>query len=456
MKFSARMFLCAALLFTLGLCAVGAGDNPATTTGWPSFRGWFAGGIADGYSTPVQWNVDQAQNVEWKVPIPGMGHSSPVVFGDRIFITTAVKSEGPQELKVGLYGDITPVEETAVYSWKVYCLDRKTGQVIWDRTAHTGVPKIKRHPKSTHANPTPATDGKHLVAYFGSEGLYCYDYDGKLLWSKDLGVLESGYYVVPSALWGTGSSPVIYEDAVYLQCDVLKNPFIAAFSLEDGKEIWRTVRNDVPTWSTPTIHKSGDRVYLIVNGCREAAGYDAKTGTRLWYLGENGDIPVPTPVVADDLVYITNAHGQISPIYAVRLTATGDITLKGLVRVNQHIAWSEARAGAYMQTPIVYGGYLYVCQDSGVLSCYEANTGKRVYQTRLGSGATGFSASGVAADGKLYYTSEEGDVYVVKAGPPFQLLATNPIGEICMATPAISEGVLYFRTQAHLVAIRQK
>jgi outer membrane protein assembly factor BamB len=379
-----------------------------------------------------------------------------VVFGDRIFITTAISESGNQTLKPGLYGDIAPVEEAAVYSWKVYCLDRKTGRMIWERTAHTGVPKIKRHPKSTHANPTPATDGKRLVAFFGSEGLYCYDFHGKLLWSKDLGVLDSGYYVVPSAQWGAGSSPVIYEGAVYLQCDVLKDSFIAAFSLEDGKEIWRTPRSDVPTWSTPTIHKSADRVYLIANGYKEAAGYDAKTGVRLWNLSGGGDIPVPTPVVANDLIFLTSAHGQTAPIYAIHLTAVGDITLKGLVRVNKHVAWSEAYAGAYMQTPLVYGDYFYTCQINGVLGCYEANTGKRMYQTRLGTGATGFTASGVAADGKLYYTSEEGDVYVVKPGPQFQLLATNSMGEVCMATPAISEGVLYFRTRANLVAIREK
>jgi outer membrane protein assembly factor BamB len=447
---------CIALLIALCLCSVSAGDNPATPAGWPSFRGWFASGIAEGYGTPVQWDVASSQNVEWKTPIPGLGHSSPIVFGDRIFITTAISQDEKPVLKVGLYGDIAPVDETAAYSWKIYCLDRKTGRIIWDRTAHTGVPKIKRHPKSTHANPTPTTNGQHIVAFFGSEGLYCYDIDGKLLWSKDLGVLDSGYYVVPSAQWGTGSSPVIYEDAVYLQCDVLKNSFVAAFSLEDGKEIWRTPRNDVPTWSTPTIHKSGDRVYLIVNGYKEAAGYDAKTGMRLWNLSGGGDIPVPSPVVANDLIFLTSAHGQMSPIYAIRLTAVGDITLKGLVRINQHIAWSEARGGAYMQTPLVYGDHLYICQDNGVLSCYEANTGKRMYQTRMGTGATGFTASGVAADGKLYYTSEEGDVHVVKPGPQFQLLATNSLGEVCMATPAISEGVLYFRTRTNLVAIREK
>ncbi len=442
------------LILALSLCSSAAIDNSSSPSGWPSFRGWFASGIAEGHRTPVQWDVAKGQNVDWKTQIPGMGHSSPIVFGDRIFVTSAVKDDGKQALKVGLYGDIAPVEDKAVYAWKLYCLDKKTGRIVWDRTAHTGVPRIKRHPKSTHANPTPATDGKRVVAFFGSEGLYCYDFDGKLLWSKDLGVLDSGYYVVPAAQWGTGSSPVVYDGVVYLQCDVLKNSFLAAFSLEHGKEIWRIPRNDVPTWSTPTIHKAADRVLLIVNGYKEAAGYDAKTGTRLWSLSGGGDIPVPTPVVAKDLIFLTSAHGQTSPIYAVRLTAAGDISLRGLVRMNQHVAWSEARAGAYMQTPLVYGDYLYICQDHGVLSCYVATTGKRAYQARLGSGGAGFTASGVAADGKLYYTSEEGDVYVVKPGPEFRLLAMNSLGEICMATPAISEGVLYFRTSEHLLAIR--
>jgi outer membrane protein assembly factor BamB len=456
MKFTGTKILCATFLFTLNLCSFGAGDNASTPTGWPSFRGWFANGIAEGYRTPVEWNVKSGRNVEWKIPIPGLGHSSPVVFGNRIFITTAVSAEGQQILKPGLYGDIAPVEEKIVYSWKVYCLDRKTGRVIWERTAHTGIPKIKRHPKSTHANPTPATDGKHVVAFFGSEGLYCYDLDGTLLWSKDLGVLDSGYYLVPSAQWGTGSSPVIYENAVYLQCDVLKNSFIAAFRVKDGKEIWRTPRNDVPTWSTPTIYKSGERLYLIANGYKEAAGYDARTGTRIWNLSGGGDIPVPTPIVAEGLIFLMSAHGQMSPIYAIRLSASGDISLKGPARANQYIAWSEPRGGAYMQTPLVYGDYLYTCQIDGVLSCYEASTGKRMYQARLGTGGTGFTASGVAADGKLYYTSEDGDVYVVAPGPQFKLLATNSMDEVCMATPAISEGVLYFRTNESLISLREK
>jgi outer membrane protein assembly factor BamB len=456
MKFFATKIMCVTVLFALNLCSSGSGEDTRTPSGWPSFRGWFANGIAEGYGMPVDWNVKSGRNVEWKIPLPGLGHSSPIVFGNRIFITTAVNAEGKQVLKPGLYGDIAPVEEKTVYSWKVYCLDKNTGRVIWERTAHTGIPKIKRHPKSTHANPTPATNGKHVVAFFGSEGLYCYDLDGTLLWSKDLGVLDSGYYRVPSAQWGAASSPIIYENTLYLQCDVQKNSFVAAFRVEDGKELWRTPRNDVPTWSTPTIHKAGDRLYLIANGYKEAAGYNARTGLRIWNLSGGGDIPVPTPIVAKDLIFLMSAHGQMSPIYAIRLTAAGDISFKEPARPNQNIAWSEPRGGAYMQTPLVYRDYLYTCQIDGVLSCYEATTGKRMYQTRLGTGGTGFTASGVAADGKLYYTSEDGDVYVVAPGPQFKLLASNSIGEVCMATPAISEGVLYFRTDASVIAIREK
>ena len=229
-------FLCA-----LGLCAAGAVDNPATPSGWPSFRGWFASGIAEGYRTPVQWNVGRAkyrvENAD-----SGTGPLKSCCVRRQNIRHNGDKRRRKIRLKVGLYGDITPVEETAVYSWKVYCLDRKTGRIIWERTAHTGIPKIKRHPKSTHANPTPATDGKHVVAFFGSEGLYCYDLDGKLLWSKDLGVLDSGFYLMPSAQWGTGSSPVIYEDAVYLQCDVLKDSFVA--SVQSGR--WKGDLADSP------------------------------------------------------------------------------------------------------------------------------------------------------------------------------------------------------------------
>ena len=291
------------------------------------------------------------------------------------------------------------------------------------------------------------------MAFFGSEGLYCFDLDGTLLWKKDLGVLDSSFFMVPDAQWEFASSPVIYQDKVLVQCDVLKGSFIAAFSIEDGREMWRTAREDVPTWGTPTVHAVGGRAQMIVNGFKHAGAYDVETGKEIWRLQGGGDIPVPTPVVAHGLVFLTSAHGPMAPLYAIRLDAAGDISLKPGETSNQSVAWSYARDGAYMITPIVYGDYLYNAKNNGALSCYNARTGERMYQTRLGSGTSGFTASPVAGDGKVYFAGEDGDVYVVKAGPAFELVATNAMGEICMASPALSKGVIYFRTQSHVVAV---
>lgn len=437
------------------LCAQNGGTTKEKN--WPSFRGPHAAGIAEGFPLPTAWNVEEKKNVLWKTPLPGLGHSSPIIWGDRVFVTTALSGKENPELKVGLYGNITPVEDDTAHQWKVYCLDKKTGKVVWDQVAHRGVPKVKRHTKATHANSTMATDGQNVVAFFGSEGMYCYDMKGNLRWKKDLGLLDSGFFMMPEAQWGFASSPILHDGKVLIQCDVQKGSFVAAFDLKDGREIWRTARADVPTWSTPTIwREGGGRAQLVVNGWKHIGGYDVETGKEIWRLTGGGDIPVPTPIAAHGLLYITNAHGRMSPIYAIRPSATGDITLQGDAQTNDHIAWSIPRGGAYMQTPLVYGDYLYNCRDNGVLTCYEAKTGKQIYQERLGTGRTGFTASSVAADGKLYFTSEEGEIFVVKAGAKFEVIATNPLGEICMATPALSEGVLFFRTQGHLVAIGKK
>jgi outer membrane protein assembly factor BamB len=291
------------------------------------------------------------------------------------------------------------------------------------------------------------------VVFFGSEGLYCYDMEGKLIWKKDLGVLDAGFFQSPEAQWGFASSPIIHRDMVIVQCDVLGDSFIAAFDIDDGQELWRTRREDVPTWSSPTVHPQVGRDLLIVNGWKHIGGYDAATGHGLWRLTGGGDLPVPTPVVAHGLVFITNSHGGESPIYAIRIDARGDISLAQGSRSNEYIAWSVGRGGAYMQTPLVYGDYLYSCRNNGVMSCYRAETGEQLYRERLGGGSTGFSASPVAAEGKLYFTSEEGDVFVVRTGSKFRLLATNSLDENTMATPAISEGRIYFRTQRHVVAV---
>jgi outer membrane protein assembly factor BamB len=429
------------------------GQAAATEGNWPSFRGTRAAGVAEGFPLPAEWSVPASRNIRWKAPIPGLGHSSPVIWGGRLFVSTSVSGAEKPELKVGLYGDIGSVNDPSIHRWAVYALDAASGRVIWEKTVHTGVPKIKRHPKATHANSTLATDGRHLVAFFGSEGLYCFDLDGTLLWKKDLGVLDSSFFMVPDAQWEFASSPVIYQDKVLVQCDVLKGSFIAAFSIEDGREMWRTAREDVPTWGTPTVHAVGGRAQMIVNGFKHAGAYDVETGKEIWRLQGGGDIPVPTPVVAHGLVFLTSAHGPMAPLYAIRLDAAGDISLKPGETSNQSVAWSYARDGAYMITPIVYGDYLYNAKNNGALSCYNARTGERMYQTRLGSGTSGFTASPVAGDGKVYFAGEDGDVFVVKAGPAFELAATNAMGEICMASPALSKGVIYFRTQSHVVAV---
>jgi outer membrane protein assembly factor BamB len=428
---------------------------PGNTDNWPSFRGTDARGVAEGAKTPVAWNVEKRENVRFKTPIPGLGHSCPVVWQDRIFVTTAVSVDKKPSLKVGLYGDVQSADDRGIQKWTVYCLDKNSGKMLWERVAYEGAPKIQRHTKASHANSTVATDGKRVVACFGSEGLYCCDLNGKPLWKKDLGLLDSGWYVSPAAQWGFASSPILVDGKVILQADVQKDSFLAAFDAKNGNEIWRTPRADVPTWSSPTVVRDGGRTQIVVNGYKHIGGYDLATGKELWRLTGGGDIPVPTPVVADGLIFITNAHGRMAPIYAIKTSATGDITPKGEETSSAHMAWMLRREGGYMQTPLVVGDYLYVCRDNGVLGCYKAKTGERVYQERLGTGRTGFTASGVAADGKLYYTSEEGDIYVVQAGPEFKLLATNPMGEVCMATPAISGPMMYWRTQDHLVGIGQ-
>jgi outer membrane protein assembly factor BamB len=437
----------------IGFTALTVPGIDSTNVHWPSFRGAQARGVAEGERTPEHWSVSRNESIRWKTAIPGLGHSSPIVWGNRLFLTTAEKEGDEAKLKVGLYGDIQPIDENAVHRWVVYCLDKNSGKILWSQTSHEGVPQMKRHPKSSHASSTPATDGEHVVCFFGAEGLFCFGIDGGLRWKKSLGSLDSGYFAAPSAQWGFASSPLIHNQRVIVQCDVQTNSFLAAFDLRDGKEIWRSPRNDVPTWSTPTIDSRADRTQIIVNGFKHAGGYDFETGKELWILRGGGDIPVPTPIIAHDLIFLTSAHGRMAPIYAIRPNATGDISLAQGSTNNAHIVWSVPRRGNYMQTPIVYGDYLYCCNDAGVLTCYRSTTGDVLYSERLGAGGTGFTASAVAGDGKLYFTSEQGDVYVIKAGPKFELLSKNDLDEVCMATPAVSQGSLFFRTRHHLIAV---
>ncbi len=431
-------------------------NNPADKKQWPGFRGRNANGVTKASTTPAKWNVEKSENIKWNIKVPGLSHSCPIVWNDYLFITTAESREGNPELKVGLYGSIDPVENDPVHDWKVYCLDKNTGKVLWKQTAISGIPKVKRHPKATHANSTPATDGNYVAAFFGSEGLYIYDLKGNLIWKKDFGILDSGFFRVPKAQWGFASSPIIHKGFVIIQCDVQKNSFIAAYDVKTGKEIWKTLRDEVPTWSTPSVYSKNGITQIIANGFKHIGSYDFESGKELWKMKGGGDIPVPTPVIAHDMIFINSAHGKMSPIYAIKPDARGDISLDEKSTSNDFIVWSIKRGGAYIQTAIVYDDLLYNLRGNGSLTCFNAKTGEQVYKEKLGGVGSAFSASPVASNGKLYFTSEHGKIFVVKPGADFELLAENSMKDICMATPAISDNTIYFKTHHNLIAVSEE
>ena len=431
--------------------------RPATdakpSVDWPSFRGIRGAGVADGFPTATTWDVPAKTNVRWSIPVPGLGLSSPVIWGNKLCVTTAISGMQDAGLKPGNYGNIASVEDATSHTWKLLCYDKTTGKSLVDRTILSGVPKVKRHTKSTHASSTIATDGTRLAVMLGSEGLHVFDMDGKPLWSKDFGVLDSGFFQVPAAQWAFASSPVIHDGVLIIQADVQKDSFLAAFDVATGKQLWRTARADVPTWSTPTIHQVGGQTQILINGWKHTGAYDFKPGAEIWKFNGGGDIPVPTPIVGHGLIFMTSAHGPSSPVLAIRETAKGDISLAAGETTNEHVAWSLPRDGAYLVSPVLYRDQLYVTKTNGAFNVFNAKTGERVHQGRLGNGTTAFTASTIAADGKLYFVGEDGDVHVLKAGT-FELLATNPLGAVSLATPAVSEGVLYFRTAAGLIAIK--
>ncbi len=432
-------------------CFLLAGSAQAQN--WPQFRGAGAAGVAAGKSTPVTWNVEKNENILWKAAIPGLSVASPIVWGDRVFVVTAISSDSKAEtFRAGLYGDVEPHADMAPHKWVVYALDKGTGKVIWERVSHQGVPRTKRHTKSSQANSTPVTDGQYVVAFFGSEGLYAYDWNGKLQWKKDLGAMNAGWFYDPDYEWGTASSPIIYKNLVIVQCDIQKDSFLAAFDLKSGQEVWRTMRDEIPSWGTPTIYEGQTRAELITHATKFIRAYDPLTGKELWRLAPNSEVTAPTPFASGGLIYVTNGYRFIQPIYAIKPGGSGDISLQGDATSNDFIAWSTKNGGPYMPTPVVYGELFYTTNNSGILTVYNATTGERVYRERLGKGGS-YSASVVAADGKVYFTNEDGEVLVVKAGPKYELLATNPVGEILMATPAISDGVLYIRGLKSLIAV---
>ncbi len=405
---------------------------------WPSFRGPAASGVNDNQRLPAVWDSSSPKFVHWKTAIPGLSHSSPIEWRGLVFVTTAISSRAGATFKRGLYGEGTASDDTSVQRMKLICIDRSTGAVLWDRTVYEGPPKEKRHIKSTYANATPATDGHIVVAFFGSHGIYAYDFEGKQLWGRDLGRFDVGAYDDPSYEWGTASSPIIDGDRVIVQCDQQKGSFLIALDRKTGETLWKTEREELPSWGTPAVNRN----VLVTNGSNAIRGYDPATGKQLWKFGGSSKITAPTPVASGDMIVVASGRRPEAPIFAFRPDGT--------------IAWQKQQRGSYMPTPLIYQDRLYVLGNAGIFDCYDLKTGAEIYRQRIPHAGSGFSASPVASDGKIYLPSEDGDIFVVRAGPQFELLAKNEMNEPIMATPAIAGGLLLIRTDHHLWAISRR
>ena len=446
-----RILVLAALVASLPVVAAA---QPSVPEGdWPSFRGRHASGVADGQDLPDTWDVEGGDNVLWTTAIPGLGHSSPVVWRNRVFVTSAISGDPDASVKPGLYGAGTSSTDRTSHRWSVYALDTRTGDLVWEALAAEAVPIDRRHLKNTHASSTPVTDGRYVVAFFGSQGLHAFDMDGTLAWSKDLGRLDTGAYDVPAYEWGTASSPIIFDDLVIVQCDTQGDSFLIAVDIRSGDTVWRATRDELPSWGTPTVYESDTHVELVTNGSNGIRGYDPHTGSELWRLGGSSKITAPTPVVADNLIIVASGRAPEAPIFAIRPGATGDITLGHGQQSNAFVAWHRGRRGPYMPTPLVYRDVLYSLNNPGIFDAYDVESGEEIYRRRIPHAGLGFSASPVAADGKIYLASEDGVIFVIRAGPRFALVATNDMGEPLLATPALAGGAMFVRGSRHLFAI---
>jgi outer membrane protein assembly factor BamB len=414
---------------------------------WPQFRGPGGAGVVTGAVLPPdRWTT--SESVVWKVVIPGHGWSSPVVTGSRVFVTSCVGGAKVTAPKTGYYAPKDTSTATGEHRWTVFCLDATTGRLLWERVAHQGTPQHSIHVKASYAPETPVTDGERIYAYFGNVGLFCYNLEGKELWSK-------AWSVFPTRIgWGTGASPVLHGDRIYLVNDNEKSSFLVALDKGTGKEVWKVEREEKSNWATPFVWESGTRTEIVTSGTNKVRSYDLN-GKLLWQFGGMSSICVPTPVAAPGLLFVSSGYefGRPRPVFAVRPGATGDISLKRGQTSNEFIAWYNEPAGAYHPTPLVLGDHLYVLYSTGFIACFDARTGKPVCEKQRLGGS--FTASPWSYDGKIFCLSEEGTTYVVAAGPEFKLLGKNPLGEVSLATPAVADGRLFIRTLTTLYCIHK-
>lgn len=417
---------------------------------WPAFRGGTLSGVGKGDDFPTDWSKDK--NITWKMTIPGRGWSSPIVWGDRVFLTSTVSEGKDREPRKGLYvANVFGKVDPGTHHWYVHCLDRKTGKKLWSKEAHKGVVKGKIHIKNSYASETPVTDGERIYAYFGNVGLYCYDMTGKKLWDKSFKPVSTRFG------WGTASSPVLHDGRLYIVNDNDTGSYLLTLNAKTGKEIWKVERDEKSNWATPYVWENSKRTEIITPGTRKIRSYDLD-GKLLWELGGMSSITIPTPIEAHGLLYVTSGYvlDFKKPLYAIRPGASGDISLKEGQKQSEYIAWVQKSAGPYHPSPVVYGGYLYMLYDRGNLSCFDAKTGKPMYLKQSIARAP-FTASPWAADGKIYCLDENGITHVVQAGPKFKVLGKNTLnGEMTLATPAITQGSFFIRTLNTLYRIGKK
>ncbi len=423
-------------------------DKP--TVNWPSFRGENAAGIGDGADTLTDWNLETGDGVKWSADLPGLGNSSPVVWGNMVIVTTAVAEGMQQEIKTGLTGAGDGISEEVPHSWRAMAFDKQTGEKLWDTEIANAIPETRRHFKATQANSTAATDGKHVVVIFATAGLACLDMEGNIQWQKEMGGLNAGAFTDPGIQWGFASSPIIHGSKVIQQVDIHDGAYMVAWDLETGKEVWRVDRDVAPSWSTPAILSTDQGEELIVNGSI-IHGYDPETGKELWSLGPNSELVIAAPVVGKGVVYVSAGYPPVKPIYAIRAGTRGDLEVDPRGD-DDRLFWSHGIGGAYMPTPLLYRGIYYVVHHNGRLVTYDAKSGDAIYKSRFSKGGV-FTGSPVAVNGKLYLPTEEGYLYVLEAGPEYKEISMHEFGEPLMATPAVSEGVLFFRTPSKLIAI---
>ena len=439
-------------------CALVSLIPAAAQTNWPQFRGDMAGVVADDPGLPDSWSTDQ--NVAWQIDVPGRGWASPIVWGDHVFVLTSTAVAGP-EVPIqpienyrarSLGGTMTAAfitEQAEPLRWVLYDVDFESGQVRWETTLHTEVPALPTHQKSTFASETPVTVGERVYVYMADIGLFAIDFDGEIVWSVPLEWL-------PRREWGAASSPVLHDGRLYLVNDNEAESYVAAYVAATGEELWRTARDERSNWSTPFVWENDVRTELVTTGQNGVRAYGLD-GEVLWSLTGMSSLVIPTPFSEHGLLYINSGYvaDQSRPVYAIRAGASGDITLPEGAMSNDYVVWSHPQLGSYNPSSLVYGDYHYTLLDRGILLCYDARTGEEVYPRKRITAGTLFTASPWAYNGKLFALSEDGDTFVIQAGPEFAVLGRNSLDEMTLSTPAVVQGSVLIRTATKLYRIAE-